>query len=216
MPRRVTLDPDELVSSFGSGEPDDEVTARILDAAAALFVRHGIGRCSVEDVAAHSGLGRTTVYRRFGSRRTLVDAVIVRECRRFFGGIVEATGHLERFEDAVVEGLLVGLSTAESAVLTDLARSEPDLQQLLTVDGGPVLDAATGVLVAAYGPTDDPAHVRLVAEVLVRLAISLLLVPSSELDLSDPAAARGALHRLLDPVLQPLGERRAAGLAVRT
>ncbi len=209
MPRRVSLDPDELLSTLGTGVPVDDVTDRILDAAGELFALHGIGRCSVEEVAERSGLGRTTVYRRFGSRSALVDAVLVRECRSFFAAIIAATSHVERFEDLVVEGFLVGLSSAESSVLAGLVRSEPDLLRLLTVGSGPVLAAAADVLVAAYGPTEEPHHVRLVAEVLVRLAISMVLVPSDGLDPGDPVMARAALHELLDPVLVPLGERRA-------
>lgn len=214
MPRRVTLDPDELLSTLGTGIAADDVTERILDAAAELFARHGIGRCSVEEVAERSGLGRTTVYRRFGSRRALVDAVLARECRRFFGEIIAATDHIDRFEDLVVEGFLVGLSSVESSVLAGLVRSEPDLFRLLTVDAGPVLTAAADVLAAAYGPTDRPDHVRFVAEILVRLAISMLLVPSAGLDPDDPVGARAALHGLLDPVLVPLGEERSLAAPV--
>ena len=42
------------------------------------------------------------------------------------------------------------------------------------------------------------------AEVLVRLAISLVLTPMTVIPLGDDATARRALHRLLDPVLTPL------------
>lgn len=209
----MNFDADGWLRTLGTRVDGDEVTDRILDAAAELFLQHGIGRCSVEDVAERSGLGRTTVYRRFGSRQSLVDAVIARECRRFFGGIIAATSHLDRFEDLVVDGLLVGLSSADSSVLAGLARSEPDLLHVLTVGAAPVIDAATDVLADAYGPTEDPDHVRVVAEALMRLAVSLLLTPSSAIELSDPDRARRQLHQLLDPVLGPLGARRAVGVA---
>jgi AcrR family transcriptional regulator len=82
----------------------------------------GLGRWSVEDVAERSGLGRTTVYRRFDGRDALVHAVLAREARRFFDAIALAVAHLDDLADQVVEGLLVGLRMAQASVLPALLR----------------------------------------------------------------------------------------------
>ena len=50
----------------------------------------------------------------------------------------------------------------------------------------------------------DLQQVAMFAEVLVRLAISLVLTPQTIIPLDDDAATRAALHRLLDPVIAPL------------
>lgn len=216
MPRSVRLHADDLLASIGRAGEQDEIADRILDAAAEMFATVGIRRCSVDDIAERSGLGRTTVYRRFDGRQQIVEAVLAREVHRFFGSILQSTAHLDRFEDVVVESFLTGLTGTEASLLTTLARSEPELLQLLTIDGAPVVDAARSFLVAAYRTAHGHHHpgglpdgvsvesVALVAETLVRLAISLVLSPETVLPLGDPEAARAALHRFLDPITAPL------------
>jgi AcrR family transcriptional regulator len=208
MTRSLRGDLDELLRSLSQGvAPEDEVTSRILDAAQELFAQHGLRRCSIDEIAEHSGLGRTTVYRRFDGRSQLITAVLARECRRFFGTIVLATAHLERTEDAVVEGFLTGLRSAETSLLSELVRNEPEILRLLTVDAGPIIAVARDVLVDASGiDAQGPARrqVQVVAEVLVRLAISFVADDRSVIALSDEEQARADLHALLDPILEPL------------
>lgn len=211
MRRSVGIGVDDLLASVAGGAgaagEGDEVADRILDAAGELFTLAGVRRTSVDDIAEHSGVGRTTVYRRFEGRNQIVEAVLGREVRRFFASILASTAHLRRFEDVVVESFLTGLRATEASLLSTLVRSEPELLALLTIDGGPVVAAARDFLVAAYGADDDHithGHIAMVAEMLVRLAISLVLTPETALPLDDDEAARAALHRLLDPLLAPL------------
>jgi len=211
--RQLEVDLDELLRSLavGGGSGEDEVTERILDSASELFLRHGIRRCTVDEIAQHSGLGRTTVYRRFEGRSQIVTAVLARECRRFFTSILFATSHLETVEDMVVEGFLTGMASSDRSTLSALARNEPELLRLVTVDATPLIAAATGFLVAAFGPLERPVdrhRVEVVAEVLVRLALSFVLDGTSAIPLQDRSRARADLHALLDPLLEPLGELR--------
>src|SRR3954465_13668279 len=48
----------------------------VLDAAARLFARDGAGCVTMEAVAAEAGVGKGTVFRRFGDRASLARAVI--------------------------------------------------------------------------------------------------------------------------------------------
>jgi hypothetical protein len=58
----------------------------------------------------------------------------------------------------------------------------------------------------------EAADAELVAEVLVRLGLSFLLMPVSVIDLDDPAAARPPLRRLLGPLLTaPVAARSQSG-----
>src|ERR1700740_920182 len=61
---------------------DDATEERIRDAALALGAASGLRNLTMDDVAARAGVGRMTVYRRFGGRAELIDALSVRECRR--------------------------------------------------------------------------------------------------------------------------------------
>jgi AcrR family transcriptional regulator len=50
--------------------------AAILAAATALFDREGVEAISVQDVAAAAGVGKATVFRRFGDRSGLIQAIL--------------------------------------------------------------------------------------------------------------------------------------------
>lgn len=216
MRRSVGIHVDDLLASIGRPAEADETSDRILDAAAELFATLGVRRCGIDDIAERSGLGRTTVYRRFDGRQQIIEAVLAREIHRFFGSILRSTAHLDRFEDVVIESFLTGLRAGEASLLATLVRAEPELLQLLTIDAGPVVAAARGFLVSAYvatrsatgAPAVDAAdldQVAMFAEVLVRLAISLVLTPQTVIPLDDDDATRAALHRMLDPVITPFG-----------
>jgi AcrR family transcriptional regulator len=59
-----------------------ETRARIVEAARALFEATGFHKVSVEAVAAQAGVGRTTVFEQFGSKRKLLQAVEAEVSRR--------------------------------------------------------------------------------------------------------------------------------------
>jgi len=188
----------------------DEMTVRILDAAASVLATGGLRRCTVEEIAEQGRLGRTTIYRRFEGRDEIVHAVLAREVRDLFGVIAASVDHLERLEDQVVEGFLTGIRSASESLLVRLARSEPELLGLIVTDSGPMMDLATTVMVGhlerLHGVGRSPAEVtraRAVAEILIRLALSFALMPGSSLPLDDDAASRRLLHGILDPVLAP-------------
>src|SRR5437588_6985785 len=106
--------------------PDtDEIGVRILDAALAEYLDHGLRRTSVDDIARRAGIGRATIYRRFPNRDELLQAVLARECRRFFADIAAATAELPTLAERLVEGFVVGLRTA---------RQQPLLNRMLTIE----------------------------------------------------------------------------------
>ncbi|MBD2892022.1 hypothetical protein amrb99_09300 [Actinomadura sp. RB99] len=185
----------------------DDLDARILDAALGEFETYGLRRVSVEDVAKRAGVARTTIYRRFTNKEQLLQAVILRECRRFLTGIAHATEGLASPEDAVVEGFVAGLQSARThPLMTRVLQSEPEafLPQL-SMNGGAVMIAARDVLadrLRRARPDRADEH-NAVAEVLLRVAVSLLLVPGGGLALDDEddirAFARGYLTRMLRP-----------------
>ncbi|MBX7068607.1 MAG: TetR/AcrR family transcriptional regulator [Microthrixaceae bacterium] len=208
MRRSVGVDIDDLLASITRPVAVDELSERILDAASELFATIGVRRTGVEDIAERSGLGRTTVYRRFEGRQQIVEAVLAREVHRFFGSILRSTAHLDRFEDVVIESFLTGMQATEASLLATLVRAEPDLLQLMTIDAGPMVSAAREFLVDAYRAThDEPGsalatdHVAMFAELLVRLAISLVLTPQTVIPVGDDDESRAVLHRLLDPLI---------------
>ncbi|MFG2015199.1 TetR/AcrR family transcriptional regulator [Actinomadura geliboluensis] len=199
---------DELLARLS--EPDtgaDDLDTRILDAALAEFETYGLRRVSVEDVAKRAGVARTTIYRRFSNKEQLLQAVILRECHRFLTAIAEATEDLGSAEEAVVEGFVVGLRSARThPLMTRVLESEPEafLPQL-SMNGGAVMLAARDILAERLRrarPGDAQDH-GTVAEVLLRLAVSLLLVPGGGLRLDDEDAIRAFARDYLTRMLRP-------------
>lgn len=208
MRRSVTVDPNEVLASvLADGNDTDETVAKILDAASELYISAGVRRVSIEDIAERSGVGRTTIYRRFDSRQQILEAVLGRDIRRFFASIIAPSTHLQTFGDVVVASFVNGLAASEASLLATVVRAEPELLKLLTIDGGPLIDAGRTFIVALYAgvnPGSDTTNVELVAELLIRVAISLILTPTATFPIHDAAATSELMHRLLDPVLETL------------
>ncbi|NEA23316.1 TetR/AcrR family transcriptional regulator [Actinomadura bangladeshensis] len=207
----MTMDattPDALLARLAAPEGGaDGLDTRILDAALAEFETYGLRRVSVEDVAKRAGVARTTIYRRFTNKEQLLQAVILRECRRFLTAIAEATEGLPSAEDAVVEGFVVGLRSARThPLMRRVLESEPEaFVPQLSMNGGAVMLAARDILAdrlrrARPGAAED--H-NTVAEVLLRLAVSLLLVPGGGLALEGDDAVRAFARDYLTRMLHP-------------
>lgn len=202
-----------------AGHESDPVSESILDGALAEFLAYGLRRTNVDSVAKRAGVSRATLYRRFESKDVLVQAVLVRECRRFFGSIAAAVDKLPTVRERLVEGFVVGMRyTRRDPLLSRLLSTDPEaLLPYLTVNGGLVVAAARDFLVSqAEGlpggdkPVDgrDPAGV---AELFVRLAISFALTPDSCIPLDDDESVRAFaisyLAVLMGPARHP-GKRR--------
>ena len=188
--------------------PDDATSEQILDGALAVAAASGIRRLTVSDVARRAGVGRVTVYRRFGDRQGLIDALAVREARRCLAVLDAATTPDQPIEHQVAEGFVASLRLIrEHPVLSRLATHEPDLLlESLNDERAPIFSLArsylAGRLAAARGAgTRADIHLEQAAEVFVRLMVSFALIGDSVLPLEDEDEAREAARRLLAPIL---------------
>lgn len=185
---------------------EDATTERILDATLAELAEHGAREATIDDIAARAGVGRVTVFRRFGSKDALIQRLVVRELRRFLSAVDRAlesvTDPAERVAEAFVACVRMSVT---HPMVARLARLEPGaaLERLATGDPSP-LDlgrAYVAARIAADGASTGDASAAEVADVLVRLAAMYALVPSPVVDLSDDDAARGFALRVLAPMV---------------
>ena len=187
MPRELTrVDPAELLERLAEQPAVDSTDERILTAAAQMLLLEGLSGLEVDQVADRSGVGRSTVYRRFGDRNGLIAAALAHEAGRFLTVLAAAVSEVDGLVDEVTAAFCAGLRLAQVSGLAELVRNDPLLLRLLTVDSGPVVAVARDQLVELAGrrdPAVDRQEVAGDAEVLVRLAISFVLSPSSALDL---------------------------------
>jgi AcrR family transcriptional regulator len=201
-----------LALAFDPAVPtaDDQLAQRILDAALALAAASGLRHLTMDDVARRAGVGRMTVYRRFGSREALLDALAVREARRCLATIAQALDPAAPIDDRLAELFVATLGVIrEHPLLARLARVEPEALLLeLTRDDSAVFKLVLEFLVAEIAaaqaggelPKGDPEPL---AELALRLGASFVLMPASVLPLEDEHATRAAVRALLTPLVTP-------------
>lgn len=188
--------------------PDDALSERVLDAALALSAASGVRHMTMDDVAHRAGVGRMTVYRRFGDKARLVESLAVREARRCLAELDAASRPDAPIEEQIAEGFVTSLRIArEHPLLNRLARLEPEAVLGTFVAEGSALFGMARTFLAGrlrasqragvLGPVDPEEA----AELLVRLALSFVLIQDSVLPLDDEARTRAVARRLLAPVL---------------
>lgn len=187
----------------------DPTTTRVLDAAYELFGVVGIQRTSMEDVARRAGVSRQTVYRHVANREALVEQVLQREFQRHVRHYLEAIAAADTPSDRVIDGYLTTLQAIRSnPLLLGLLPVELDTLVASMAESAQHVLGLARLFIAqllyierSSGGIAEHVDVELVADVMVRLAVSYILIPSDVVDLDDPVATRGMLRRLLGPLL---------------
>ncbi|MCW2944375.1 MAG: transcriptional regulator, TetR family [Actinoallomurus sp.] len=111
-----------------------EIRERIVNAAEGCFARYGVGKTTVEDIAAAAGLSRATVYRSFaGGRDEVILTVILRDLRRFLDHLAGRLSREPSVPDAIVEGVIDAVA---------FVRGEPRVAALLTPEAAGHTQAA--------------------------------------------------------------------------
>jgi len=189
---------------------EDATVDRVASAAFEVFTEYGIRRATVDDVARRAGVSKMTVFRRFQSKQGLVGVVIAREIRR---GMTELEGVWEReqtLEQRVVLGFSFAVNFVRGHALFDrLLRTEPEVVlPLLTVDGAAALALYRELIgqrlrAEIRAGRAAPADIDQAAEVLARLAISLLLTREGTITLDDDETIVALVRNVLVPMLNP-------------
>ena len=179
-----------LARALTAEVPED--SDHILDAALDLAAASGLRHLTMDDVARRAGVGRMTVYRRFGTKAALLDALAGREARRCLAEMDAASPADAPLEQQVVAGFETMIRlTREHPLLARLARVEPD-SVLNAFNDSALLPLCTGFLADRLRRSGVRSDEQL-AELLVRIALSFVLFPETRVQ--DP--------RLLLPLVQP-------------
>ncbi len=197
-------------------EPEDpaalstETSDRIAAAALEQFADFGIRRTSVEDIARRAGLSRATVYRNVGSKDDVIRLVMAREAERAMTGIDRALAGESDPGHSIEIGFAFLVRFVRDHPLFDrLLRTEPEtLLPVLTVEGGPFLSFYSSLIEQRWGEMQaagliDPIDLQRAADATARLAVSLVLTPSTVVDADDPDAVARFAREVLLPMLRP-------------
>jgi AcrR family transcriptional regulator len=204
--------PDSLLqralASAATEVPADPTSERILDAALELVGASGLRHLTMDDVAARAGVGRMTVYRRFGDRDRLVDALATRESRRCLAEIDATVDPGAPIDEQIAQGFLTSLRLVrDHPVLARFARHEPATALGALNQDGAAIFAISRAFVAerirdaqARGIVGD-LDPEVAAEILIRLGFSFLLMPATALPVEDDEELRRIARELIAPVL---------------
>ncbi|WP_448322072.1 TetR family transcriptional regulator [Streptomyces sp. CO7] len=179
----------------------------VLDAARAMAAEQGWDAVSLSQVAARAEVSRPTVYKEFGSRDGLTQALVHREAERFLLGLDRA---LRQPAPTAVDALAAAVGYAlreagDNVLVASVVRATRDgtdsLLPYLTTRLDPVVTGAR-LMVRAWCRTHfkqfDEARTDQAADVVVRLTLSHIVLPTSERSLRESAevvtaAAMGVL-----------------------
>ncbi len=173
-----------------------------LDAATTCFGRHGVRRTSVQDIARELRVDRTTVYRQVGNVDRIVRQLMARELHRLLEALPASL--LELQGPAVIVDVMATVVAygRNHPVLAKVVADEPELiGPFLVTEAPEMLDRIASLIAPVLAAAMDAGEVArrdpdAVAQLLVRLCLSLLLAPTP----GDPAAV---LAELLVPALTP-------------
>lgn len=172
----------------------------IIDAVDELARTQGWPATTMTHVAEIAGVSRQTVYNEFGSRQTLVEAYVRREIDNLVTGVenvVRANADDPQTAVSAAFGLFLKLASDEPVIRIIAANAEPGpLVQLLTKLGVGIADDRIARLITSVWPQVTPTDAELLADSLVRLAISHAVSPTY-----DPETSTRNVTRLVQPLI---------------
>jgi AcrR family transcriptional regulator len=159
---------------------------------------------TMADIASAAGVSRQTLYKEFGNRDEFSQAFVIREGERFLDAVERAVReHLDDPAAAVAAALELFLETAGEDPLVRILLSDDGtggMLPLVTTQSMPVVTWASARLAAVMRdgwPQASEHDAQLLAETLVRLAISYVTVPKG-----DPHATAVDAAALLAPYIE--------------
>ncbi|MEV6659663.1 TetR/AcrR family transcriptional regulator [Nocardia fluminea] len=190
-----------LAAIKSGGHADESV---VLDAALEVFIDFGIKRTTMRTLAQRAGIGLATLYRRYPGKSAVVEAVLDREARCFLAAVAAQVDPSVTAEYQLADGFAAGIA---------LLAAHPLLQRLLAIEPEAVhgrIFAADSELLA-IGRTYVAENIRhlqrrgellgtdpdVTAEILIRLALTLVLHPSGAIPAADPIQTRSFARRHL-------------------
>jgi AcrR family transcriptional regulator len=136
---------------------------KIIAAALRCFARAGISATSMDDIAREAGMGRKTVYRQFGDRRTLLDAVLL---HRILEAIDDTRRHIEQYEtlrEAIVQATLYGIRwVAKDQLYAEIvaSSSERSIESLVLNSNPSIRDSYVGMWLPLFRRARETGELR--------------------------------------------------------
>ena len=189
------------------GPATDPVSDRILAAAAELVGRQGDQQTTMTAIAQKAGVGRATVFRRFGSKQEILDRSLMRELRTLALALQESAANAETPAAALIKCFVLSMRAMQRRpLLRRLAKLEPEkLIAFTRLRRPPVLalwrSMYTSILETFDMPEVDPLERSTLADMLIHLTLGYSVVPESSIDLNDDEKVRRVAASVITPIL---------------
>lgn len=183
---------------------EDAEKNRLLDAARAEFVAHGIRRAAVADIAKRAKVSRQTLNRRCGDKGDMVDAVVTREVLEFFLKLAQGFDAEISIEDQVVELFVAGVRECrENPLVSALREYEPETMSIsgLTAEKGNYQLVLAALSMRLTADSFPPAGAQQASELIMRITATLLLAPSKVLRTENDDQTRQFARSYFIPIL---------------
>lgn len=175
----------------------------IIGAVDSLARTRGWDATTMSQVAEIAGISRQTVYNEFGSRQALVEAYVTREVENLVAEVETAVReHADDPSAALLAafGLFLKLASDEPIIRIIVADADSShLMRLLTNLGTSFADDRIARLIVDVWPQVSNADAELLADSLVRLAISHAVAPAG-----DPETTSRGVTRLVRPLIEEI------------
>ncbi|MBJ7331278.1 MAG: TetR/AcrR family transcriptional regulator [Solirubrobacteraceae bacterium] len=166
-----------------AGPAADDTEHRVFDAALEVLAERGTERATMDDIAARSGVGRATLFRRFGGKDELLERALVGELRRFLDEVIDIFSRVRDPAERIAETFASLLRLGDRPFLrgTDPARTAAVAAAMTAGDPSPQQIAVRFVaaFLAEGQRTEElvPGDPEVQADAIVRLALAYLLLP---------------------------------------
>lgn len=179
----------------------------ILAGAKACYLRVGIDKTGMEDIARESGLARSTLYRYFPRHEQLLLAVVSAEMQVINEQLMKKLARYQEPADKIVEGLIMAMRAIpehpllsrvfaqdEGGMLRSALWSSPELVELGIHLMSAIVDEAR-----QSRQLQESVAAEVLVEWVYRILLSFISLPSNWI--KTDKALRSTLHALLIPVL---------------
>jgi AcrR family transcriptional regulator len=178
------------------------MVARILDAAEQCIHRFGIRRTAMGEVARVGKLSRGSIYRHFKDKESLVEGVFRRRQELFLN---RAEAQLEKeatLVDKLTHSVMTGRKDMQEGIFASLSETEPETVAMMFLDPRFYQRSVSFWpphvrLAQASGEIGAELGVDFVADLIVRLAVSLVMFPRMGVELASRKALRVYLQQVL-------------------
>lgn len=183
-----------------------------MDALLPLAALTGLRKLSMDDVARHAKVGRATLYKYFPGRDALIAAAVRNELDRFFDETRQVLAAQSHPDDRLIHGFAHAYRYLRgNPALRTILRVNPEiLLPYIVAEDSAALDLGREFVESVVQPGEIPEPQRAqFAEHVARAIHTLILIPSSVMNLDGPDGPETYAREFLLPVKNQLASTAA-------